>query len=139
MMRMGLPRPQRSRRPGLGMMVAGWVTFGLSYSLALITGGVTMRDAHIDTWPMFIPLFGGIIELAFAYRYTDGSDIYYPGGLSIPAFINALVQMGGLALAITGQVRRSRAQREEGENGSSARRFFAVLPSGQGLSVVGAF
>jgi hypothetical protein len=142
------PAVQRPRRRGLGLIIAGWAAFGFSYMIAIMTGGITFNSAHIDTWPMFVPLVGGIVELSLAYDYdNDGWDeygyetSYYPPGLSIPAFINAVIQMAGVAMAVAGHVLRAKSRAAQGSQGS-APRSFALVPSGPdgpGLSFMGNF
>jgi len=124
------PTPvQRTRRRGLGLIIAGWAAFGFSYMIAIMSGGIAFNSAHIDTWPMFVPLVGGIIELSFAYDYD--SDLWYPPGLSIPAFIDAVIQMAGVALAAAGHVLRAKSRSSEGSQGR-APHSFALVPSGPG-------
>jgi hypothetical protein len=100
------------RRTGVGFLVAGWSTFGLTYLVALI-GGSAAYAANSDdarTWPLFLPAVGPVIQAAFVFS-DDDDELGWdptPNVFGVLAIVDALGQIAGITLAAVGHVRRAR-------------------------------
>lgn len=101
------PFPARRRRPGLGLTIAGWSVFGGTYLISMIVGAATLADGAENTWSLFLPVIGPIVEAGFLFANYD-EDLVAP--IAVLLFIDALAQIAGVALGTLGLVRRHRAQ-----------------------------
>jgi hypothetical protein len=126
-------RPQRRRRPGLGLMITGWSVFGGTYLISLMAAAATTAEGSDDAWPLFIPAIGPVIG---ASRFFQND---WDTPLAILCLFNAVVQLTGLSLLIIGHLRRRRARNSDDPNP----RLISVVPTGPagsaGLSIGGLF
>ena len=143
----GIRQRRQRRHPGLGLLIAGWSVFGVTYLASLIAGAATTAEGDDSTWPLFLPVAGPIIEAAFIW-----DDPWGIAPLGALALLDGLAQIAGLTLAIIGHVRRSRHRESaEGEDSDEAapveearsRFTLSLLPGGPagstGLGLVGTF
>lgn len=110
------------RRPRRNLIIGGGLTLGLSYTITAVLASSytdslyaydesTRRNSITSTggsfgatstlWPLYIPVIGPWIQMA--YLYGNGSQL----GSTLLA-IDGLVQAGGLAVLIVGAVARTR-------------------------------
>jgi hypothetical protein len=106
-----MPGPATQRRPrrSRGLMISGFVVFGVSYLVpAFIGAAVAGIDEEVcdcsDALRMFIPLAGPLTLI-----HSD-DDYYYLNALLI---FDAVVQGAGLALSIWGIIRYVESGREQ--------------------------
>jgi hypothetical protein len=99
------------KRPHWPLLGAGIGVLGGSYLLtAGITGAIQATDCAVNStrtscttsgtyWPMYIPVVGPFVEMAYLSRTTEYAVLAYPA-----LVFTGLVQAAGLALIITGGI-----------------------------------
>jgi hypothetical protein len=117
----------RARRPGFGLRLAGWITFGVTYGMSFLAAvGVTIADAE-EGWPLFLPLVGPAI--VGTQVWADDEDL---AGVGILTWVISLAQIAGFTMALIGHVRRSRARNNEEPEPSRSARGLTLVASGPG-------
>jgi len=108
------PAPEPEGRPGLGLIIAGWTVFGVLYVPNLIWGiasAVYYAPSAIFIIPGFGPIItgamalatGGLMEEAKAGQEVSG----FVKGMGVFFLIWGLLELGSIAMAITGHVIRA--------------------------------
>jgi hypothetical protein len=129
---------RRQRRAGLGLRIAGWTMFGLTYFSSFMAGVAISQEDSDDGWPLMIPLVGPAIV---GFRLFDEEEAT---GLGVLAIVWSILEVAGLTMAVAGHVRRARARRQVLQvGGSGPGRRVAVVPQGPagsaGLSLAASF
>lgn len=122
------PFQARRRRPGLGLTIAGWSVFGGTYLISMIAGAATLADGAENTWSLFLPIIGPIVEASFLFA-NYGGEVIAP--VAILLFLDALAQIAGVAMGTVGLVRRHRA-RQPAEGDGVVAEGDEALPEGEG-------
>ena len=131
--------PPPSRRRGVGMMVAGYSMFGMSYMITAFSGAAIIdrcdADARYDCRrlgrALMIPVLGPFLALPEIQTMTGRfAMVFFPG----------VMQAGGLALGIGGSVRHARSRRYYGMvNADGVRlvrgRELRIAPAGSGAQL----
>lgn len=134
----------RRARRGRTLMIVGWSVFGGSYATSLLAGGMMLDNDADGAWWLFVPIIGPAVYGTKFMGYADDAWIFGPIVylLGVVFWIETLVQIGGLSLAITGHVRRSRSQTQAvaTERRRPRRLSFAFVgPAGPGFTLAGRF
>ena len=133
------PPPPPSRRRGVGMMIAGYSMFGMSYMITAFSGAVIIDRCDADATydcrdlgrALMIPVLGPFLALPQIQTMTGRfAMIFFPG----------LMQAGGLALGIGGSVLHARSRRYHGMvNADGVRlvrgRDLRLAPAGSGAQL----
>ncbi len=121
---------RRRSTPGRGLRIAGWIVFSVTYGLSLMSGiGISADGGIEEGWPLFLPLVGPAI--IGSQLWAEDEELI---GVGILSWIMSLAQIAGLAMAIVGHVRGSRADDEDDEERAEPQRGLALVPGGPGGS-----
>lgn len=105
--------PPPSRRRGIGMMVAGYTMFGVSYMITAFSGAVIIdrcsASASYDCRDL-----GRSLMLPVIGPFAALPDIQTMTGRFAMVFFPGLMQVGGLTLGIAGTVIHARSRRHAG-------------------------
>ncbi len=135
---------------GTGLIIGGWVTFGVLYAPALIAGIALALDYGPNA-VLAIPAFGPIIVGALAItagNLSGGAGVGEISGtmkaIGATFIIWGVLQMGAIAMLVTGHVLRSRWKASMAELKIHDRQIgFSLTPiatrESMGLGVTGTF
>lgn len=134
----------RRARRGRTLMIVGWSAFGGSYLTSMLAGGLMLDDDADAAWWLFVPLFGPAVYGTKFMGYAEDAWIFGPIVylVGVVFWIEAIIQIGALSLAITGHVLRARSRSQERAAARQQRRrlnFAFVGPAGPGLTIAGRF
>jgi hypothetical protein len=133
--------PFLQRVPSRRVRTFGWTTFAVSYGLFL-TLGLAMGSEWTYGWVMAVPFVGPGVALTWwgadeaAARYSDNETSSLVVGM-IFGWLASGLQIVGFSTGLLGTLRARRAN-ERGEPVGAVPRI-AVVPSGNGLALFGAF
>lgn len=126
------------RNVGSTLMLVGGLAFAVSY-LAVMSASIVSFEAPnaVPTWfrPFAIPVVGPLMGVAEYSKTDDAQGLF--GSISVGMVgvlfaVDSIIQIAGLSCLISGAVVYAK-----GSDGSGSR--LAVLPSGNGLALLGTF
>lgn len=123
---------------GSTLMLVGGLAFAFSY-LAVMSASIVSSEvpSAVPTWfrPFAIPVVGPIMGVAEYSKTDDAQGLF--GSISVGLVgvlfaVDSIIQIAGLSCLISGAVVHAK-----GSDGSGSR--LSVLPSGNGLALLGTF
>lgn len=102
-------KPQK--KPGKGLVVGGWSTFGGTYGAAIFVGSFGLGASW--GWKFMLPIVGPVVVVATEIDYDDEYDNEEEYTLTFWCVIWTLAQAAGITMAIVGHSIMSKAEEKQ--------------------------